>query len=391
MALAAIFAYLWGQLTFNPLSGYGTGFPHLTASGGGLGMGRLSVVGLGAGLPEQPAHSAHLSAMQADFSGYGRSQILRTSTQRARFGSGSLQNLQMSFARGKGWGFAIGLSPQALQGYQGSSHLRSPLAFRYAEKAEGLLSLAYLQVGFRWKQLGLGYQFGYLWGTYERQRSIQLLDQLLPDLLLTTLRLSGVQHRIGALWQDSLKSWAYQLSLSYALPTQLHYELTYSFQKNFSLTSILVDTFANGGGKMDYSPALRGGFTIGNAQWRMGVEGAVVKGGQKWSGAGLPSAEGRTGWDVRFGIEWQPDSRSNAFYKRLRYQGGGYVAQMPYVDLHFYGVTTGIGWQFPRSPNLVYLAVEYGHAPHPQIRETFLQVSVAAVFRELWFIPPRID
>lgn len=391
MALAAIFSLLWAQLTYNPLSGYGVGFPHLTASGMGLGMGRLSVVGVGAGLPEQPAHSAHLTAMQADFSGFGRSQVLRTPTQSARFGAGALQNLQMSFSRGKGWGFALGLAPQAIQGYQASTRLQEPLPFRYTEKAEGLLSTAYIQVAGRWRALAFGYQFGYLWGTYERQRSIQASAQLLPDFLLTSQRLAGIQHRIGALWQDSIGKWAYQVSLSHAFSASLQRELTYSLQKNFSFTSVLVDTFLHGQSFWRYPRQWRGGVAFVGVKWRFAVEGAVAPASERWEGAGTIPAEGRPAWDVRFGTEWQPDARSPAFYKRLRYQAGGYVAQAPFVDARLYGLTAGLGWQFPRSPNLIYLAMEYGLVPHSQVQERTLQVSIAAVFRELWFIPPRID
>ncbi|MCX8112787.1 MAG: hypothetical protein N3E49_06295 [Bacteroidia bacterium] len=391
MALAAIFTTLWGQLTYNPLSGYGMGFPYLTTSGSGLGMGRLSAVGIGNGLPEQPAHSAYLTAMQADFSGYGRTQVLQTPTQRARFGSGSLQNLQMSFARGKGWGFALGLAPQAIQGYQGSVHVQAPIAFRYTEKAEGLLSLAYIQGGIRWRSVGIGYQFGYLWGTYERQRSIQSSAQLLPDFLLTTLRIDGVQHRVGLLWQDSLRSWAVQLSLAYAFQTKLNRDLTYSFQKNFSFTSVLIDTLVRQEATLTYPSVVRGGMSLSKTSWHIGLEGGISTGTRTWGGAGLNPAQGSVSWDMRAGIEWQPDPRSTSFYKRLRYQAGGYIAQMPYTNLRYYGATAGLGWQFPRSPNIIYIAAEYGYAPHPQVRETALQFSVAALFRELWFIPPRID
>ncbi|MCS6895954.1 MAG: hypothetical protein NZZ60_07430 [Bacteroidia bacterium] len=391
MALAAIFAILWGQLTYNPLSGFGTGFPHLTASGGGLGMGRLSIVGVSSGLPEQPAHSAHLTAMHADFSGYGRSQFLRTPTQRARFGSGALQSLLMSFARGKGWGFALGLAPQAIQGYNSSQKINEPGSFLYAEKAEGLFSMAYLQASFRWKGAALGYQFGYLWSTYERQRTLQASTQTLPDFLLTTVRLSGIQHRVGLLWQDSIGKSILQLSATYALSTNLSRSLTYSFQKNFSFTTSLVDTFASVEDKWRYPYGVRAGVFIARPRWRLGIEGATASKAANWNGIGLPPAEGRESWELRTGTEWQPDPRSSAVHKRLRYQFGGYIAQPPYADVRMYGLTAGIGWQFPRSPNLIFIALEYGHLPHPRIQESLLQLTVAAVFRELWFIPPRID
>ncbi|MEN3041338.1 MAG: hypothetical protein ABDH66_07370 [Bacteroidia bacterium] len=392
MALAAILATLWGQITFNPLSGLGIGLPHLTAAGGGLGMGRLSIVGVGMGLPEQPAHSAHLTAMHAEFSGYGRSQLLRTPSQRARFGSGALQSLLMSFARGKGWGFALGLSPQAIQGYNGFTQLiTNALSLSYAEKAEGLLSMAYAQASLRWKKLALGYQFGYLWSTYERQRSLQAPTQTLPDFLLTNVRLSGIQHRIGLLWQDSMDKATLQVSAAYSFAADLRRELTYSFQKNFSFTTSLTDTFTSVQDKWQYPSGTRVGVFIALPQWRLGIEGATASKAPDWNGMGIPSARGRSAWELRTGAEWQPDARSSAFYKRLRYQIGGYTAQPAYANVRLYGLTAGIGWQFPRSPNLIYVAVEHTVLPHPHIQERSWIFTVAAVFRELWFIPPRID
>ncbi|MCS7296802.1 MAG: hypothetical protein RMK19_01820 [Bacteroidia bacterium] len=391
MALAAVFALLWGQLTFNPYSGYGLGFPHLTAAGGGLGMGRLSAVGIGMGLPEQPAHSAHLTAMQADFSGWGRLQRLSTSTQRANFGSGALQNLQLSFSRGKGWGLAMGLMPQAIQGYWSTGRFPGFSDFQFSERAEGLLSQAYVQAALRWKAFAMGYQVGYLWGTYERQRSLQSGLQPLADYLLTSVRLQGLQHRVGILWQDSLEEWQFQLGLGYAFRAALRRELSYTLQKNFSLTDVLLDTLVRNQGTWRYPSLLRGGLYAAHTRWRLGMEGGYTWASDRWEGAGMIPAETSPSWDVRFGIESQIDPRSSIFYKRLRYQVGGFVGRPPHVALSFYGVTFGIGWQLPRTPNLIYLAIEYAFLPHPLVRETTLQFSLAAVFRELWFIPPRID
>lgn len=355
-------------------------------------MGRLSAVGHGLGLPEQPAHSAHLTAMQADFSGFGRSEVLRTPSQKARFGSGSLQNLQMSFSRGKGWGFAVGLLPQAMQGYQSSANFMVPERFRYTEKAEGLLSLAYMQGAVRWYALALGYQVGYLWGTYERQRALQSPAQLIPDFLTSSFRLSGLQHRLGVLWQDSVGGrTAYQISLMYAFAAPLHRMLTYNFQKNFSLTDFLSDTLVQVETRFIYPAAWRGGIWLSTARWRLGIEGGWSSPAPAWEGKGLVLASGQSAWDIRIGNEWQPDARSSIFYKRMRYQFGGYIAQPPYAKIRAHGVTAGIGWQVPRSPHLIFLALEYGYLPHSQVRETFWQISVAAVFRELWFIPPRIE
>lgn len=170
----ALFSWvpLWAQLSLNPHSGYGIGLPHLTSSGATMGMGRLSAIGIGYPLAEQPAHSAFLSSTQADFSGYGRRSVLRSSQQYSQVGTGGLQNLGLSFARGKGWGFALGLAPQALQGYYGQLRTSTPIPLQFSEKAEGILSRAQLSLAFRRRSLAAGYQLGYLWGSYDRQRDL---------------------------------------------------------------------------------------------------------------------------------------------------------------------------------------------------------------------------
>lgn len=382
---------LWAQLTFNPYSGYGIGLPHRTSSGAGLGMGRLALIGFQTPLPDQPAHSAHLTAMEADFSGWGRRAILTTPTQKAYFGTGGLQSLQLSFARGKGWGFSVGLMPQALQGYQSSLSQSTPVPFTFSEKAEGLLTQAYGQLAFRWKALALGYHFGYLWGSYDRQRNLLSATQTYPDYLITQSRLYGIQHRLGLLWQDTLGSTAWQLSVTYALPTALHREILYTLQKNFSLTNILIDTFAHQQDKWAYSSMVGAGLMISFPRWSIGAEGRYTPAWAAWAGPGLPSATAHPTWEVRMGGEWVPDPRSPAFYKRFRYQAGGWIGTMPYANLTGYALTAGIGWQFPRSPNVVFLSIEQGWLPHPQVAERYTQVSVAVLFRELWFLPPRID
>jgi len=390
-AISLLISALAAQVAYNPYSGYGVGLPALPASGAGLGTGRLSVAGLQVPLPEQPAHSAHLTAMQADFSGYGRSAHLQSPTQKGRFGTGGLQNLQLSFARGKGWGFSFGLAPQALQGYQGRLTLQGPLPLQYQDKTEGLLSLAYIQTALRWRHVALGYQLGYLWGTYERQQSLQTTSQALPDYLITRARLNGLQHRIGLAWQDTFGSHFLQISLAYTFSPSLSRELSYTFQKNFSYSHILVDTLALSQERWTQGAQWRGGLFWQGASWQAGLEGGYQASPSAWGGHGLVPASGRPSWDIRGGLSWAPDPRSATFYKRFRYQLGGFVAAPPYAPLRWYGLTAGLGWQLPRSPHLLFLALERGWLPTPILQESYWQVSLAVVFRELWFVPPRLD
>ncbi|MCS6789781.1 MAG: hypothetical protein NZ580_02205 [Bacteroidia bacterium] len=389
--LFSLTGWIWLQPIYNPHSGYGTGLPYLTASSAGLGMGRLSLVGINVGLPDQPAHSAHLTAMQLDFGGYARTSRLTTVRRSGRFGTGGVHNLQLSFARGKGWGFAAGIVPQALQGYTGSQRISTPTSLQYTEKAEGIFTLAYMEGALRWRKLAFGYRLGYLQGLYERQRDLLPPAQPLPDQLFTLVRLQGLQHRIGLLWQDSLSSLRYQVSISTSLSTALSREVTYVFQKNFSYTSFITDTLYANSGHWRQGMHIRGGILIAQNRWKIGAEGGYAAISSPWDTPGLPPTNPRSSWDGRLGAEFIPDPRSPAFYKRMLYQVGAWTARPPFAETQLYGATIGLGWQFPRSPNLVFLAVERGWLPHPLIQETYWQVAIGAVFRELWFIPPRLD
>ncbi|MCS7189454.1 MAG: hypothetical protein RMJ66_06685 [Bacteroidia bacterium] len=386
-----LLSLLWGQLTLNPHSGYGIGLPYLTSSAVGLGMGRLSEVGMAACLPEQPAHSAHLTAMQADFSGYGRQAVLFSPSQRAITGSGGLQNLQLSFTRGRGWGFSLGLVPQAIQGYFSSAKTNGEPSLFYTEKTEGILSQAYLQVALRWKSFAVGYHYGYLWGNYERQRSLLVASQTYADYLSTRTRLSAYQHRLGLLWQDTIEKAIYQFSFTYILPTSFRRQFWYIFQKNFSLTNILLDTLAYVRDSWRYVGGIRGGVCVGFPRVSIGLEAGYGFRLPRWEGPGLHARDAKPSQDIRLGVEYIPDPRSPYFYRRLRYQVGGFWFAPPYAQLSVWGITGGVGWQFLRTPNLVYLAIERGWLPHPTVSERYLQLSIGVVFRELWFVPPRID
>jgi hypothetical protein len=103
---------------------------------------------------------------------------------RHHVGTGGLQNLLLSFTNGKGWGLAMGLAPEAISGYYSTYNLQEPLRYKATDALQGTTSQAYIQTALRWKSLALGYQFGYLCGTYERTQSLQLSTQSLPDLLL---------------------------------------------------------------------------------------------------------------------------------------------------------------------------------------------------------------
>ena len=388
----SISALVWGQLSFNPYSGYGWGYTYPQTASSQAGMGRLSAVGLGMSLPSQPAHSAHLRGTQVDFSGYARQSILKAPSTRAVSGTGSLQNLLLSFTNGKGWGFAMGLTPEAISGYYGTYQVQTPIRYQAIDALQGTASQAFLQTAFRWKAIALGYQFGYLWSTYERTQSLQLSTQTLPDYLYTRLRLKAILHTLGALYQDSTGPWWYQVSFSYRVRSALRGSHLYSFEKNLSFTNAIVDTFAYQQGRLTYYPAsYRGGISLGRKSWMLGIEGGYIEAPEAWTWPGFWPAEGRSSWDARVGVEWLPDPRATAFYKRLRYQVGTYMQTFPYAPMRLYAGTLGIGWAFPRSASVCYLGVEYGRLPAARVQEHYWQISLGLTFREQWFVPPRID
>ncbi len=355
-------------------------------------MGRLSTVGLGMSLPAQPAHSAHLRGTQVDFSGYARQSRLKAPNTRAIAGTGGLQNLLLSFANGKGWGFAMGLTPEALGGYYSTYQVQEPIRYTATDAVQGNSSQAFFQMAVRWRTIALGYQFGYLWGTYERTQSIQLSTQSLSDYLLTRLRFRAILHTLGVLYQDSTRQWWYQVGVSYRFRVPLTSTHLYSFQKSLSYTSVIVDTFAFQWGRRGYYPAFyRAGLMLGRKSWMFGMEGGYAGAPESWDWRGFWFAQGRSSWDVRLGAEWLPDPRAAAFYKRLRYQLGTYLQTFPYAPVRLYAGTFGIGWAFPRSASVCYLTAEYGHFTGLRLYEHYWQISLGLAFREQWFVPPKLD
>jgi hypothetical protein len=384
--------FLWAQLSFNPYSGYGWGYTYPQTASSQAGMGRLGTVGLGMSLPYQPAHSAHLRGTQVDFSAYSRQSTLKSAANRATVGTGSLQNLLLSFTNGKGWGLAMGLAPEAMSGYYSSYQVREPIRYAATDALQGTASQAYLQMAIRWKSLALGYHFGYLRGTYERTQTLQLATQSLPDYLLTTLRFKAFLHSLGLLYQDSTGSLWYQVGLSYRFQAPLSGGYLYSFQKNLSFTSVIADTFAFQEGRVGRYPAhYRAGVALGRKNWMGGVEGGYMEAPPPWQWSGFWPASGRPSWDLRLGIEWLPDPRAPAFYKRFRYQAGAYMQTFPYTAGRLYAATLGLGWAFPRSASVCYLSGEYGRLPAAGLTERYWQISIGLAFREQWFVPPRID
>ncbi len=383
---------LWGQLTFNPYSGQGWGFSYPITASAQAGMGHLGTVGLGSSLPDQPAHSAHLGGTQVDFGGYARQSRLKGSGQAAVFGTGGLQNMTLSFSNGRGWGAAFGLAPEAILGYRGEYRPRTPTSFLARESAQGTLSRTYVQLASRWRKVALGYQLTYLRGTYERQLGLQLSEASLTDFLLTSLRLQGIAHGVGLLYQDSIGGLWLQISLRYQAAARLTSQHLYQFQKSFSLNSFVVDTLLWApSGRFRYPKNYRGGIGLGKRSWMAGLEGGYREAPDAWVWSGFPTAQGRASWDIRAGLEWLPDPRAAAFYKRLRYQVGAYYERFPYADLVHYAFTGGIGWSFPRSPSVAYLNFSYGIIPGSLLHEQYFSIGLALAFREQWFIPPRID
>lgn len=382
-----IISFLLAQNTFNPYSAFGLGEPYLTAYSTGLGLGR-SNLSLSAVNPYQPAHIPLLGAVSIDLSGYVKTQVLHAD-QRARFGSGGTMGVGFSFPFAKTWGLTVGGYPYTQVGYNFETP-QPQNALRTAQKGEGGISIGYLGIGKKIQKIVLGYQIGRGIGTVTQRWDFQLPNQSFPDYYVGRQYWRFWENRIGMIYGDSIGKNLIQTSLTAAFYTPLKSENLLILQKNQAATLIILDTLKNQVNTRSIQPQIGIGVSYAILENWLGVVEFQYQDWRSWE-KGF-----RALWHGHWGLQYLPNPRGKA-WQRFFYQVGGWYAQLYYPTPKPYTVaalTAGVGITLPREASRVYVAVEAGKAnlsSSVALREDFIQVSIGAYFREVWFLRSRID
>ena len=333
--------------------------------------------------------------------------------------------------KAKGWGFAFGLKPLSSISYSIENRGRTAGdSLQTIYQGSGGLNQFFIGLGKKWKNLSIGFNTGYNFGSKEiniRKTFINDTVSYYQSNSSTLTDFSGVFLSGGLQYEMSLK----QKNNTEAKTIEnylLRFGLTGTLKQNLSATqSQSKHTYtvsASGDIKIDsiaelndvkgiialpstYAVGLTFHKTITNGRgvfemWSIGAEYTATQ----WTKYRYYDQPDRLSdsWQMKFGVQFCPDPISNrGYWGNVNYRAGLFVGK-DYINadgngLKQYGVSFGAGlpvkkWRaYDNQFTFLNTALQIGKRGSGvnNITENFFQFSLGISLTDLWFQPRKYD
>ncbi len=396
--------------TNSPYTRYGYGNLASPNFGNSRAMGGIAY-GLRDGLQINPLNPASYTAVDSltfIFEGGFSMQNdnLSNGTLKLNVKNSSFDYLAMQFRMHRMLSLSVGLLPFSNVGYnvaQSYSETETSPAYTKQLYGDGGLHQVYGGVGFKpFKNLSIGANIGFLWGTIDR--SLTMIYPSFPSSSgsgTTTPSYTEGTH-------VSIKSYKLDLGIQYTQPIGEKHSVTlgavFSPGHNLSndtyiqtTTSVVntKDTVATFGIPTSYGV----GFTYKyDNRLTIGADYSMEQWG-KVTYMNQPDAFcDRT--KISVGAEYIPSHMSRNYLGLIKYRAGGYF-QTPYYKTEKgeraareWGVSAGFGLPLPRTRSVISVTAQYVHIKGLQpamLTENVLKLSVGITFNERWFMKRKVD
>lgn len=311
--------------------------------------------------------------------------------------------LKMGFPVTRWWGSSFGLLPFSETAYSFNDSNTDPDA-TYSFNGNGGLSRFYFGNGFRpIKNLSIGVNVNYLFGSIETNREVIFTD---PSFLNAKANeetiINGLSYDFGLIYTQSVKDWRLNLGLTFDNGSSLSAERNL-FTQTFrvvNLNQVLEDTIQFiqlEEGELVLPSSLAYGFSLVNEKWTIAAEYTT----KNWSEFELFETNDnlQNSSKLSLGAEFIPEIKAiNKYHKIVRYRLGFYNAQT-YLNLNNqsidqYALTVGLGLPLRRSGALLNLSAQVGKrgtTDYNLIQDSFVNFKIGFVLSDIWFIKRKFD
>lgn len=272
----------------------------------------------------------------------------------------------------------------------------------------GGLHQAYVGLGWRvYRQLSVGVNFSYLWGSYDKSVTAQSSDVYVSTVMKTyTASVSSYKFDFGVQWEqpfsnDNFLTVGATVGLGHKLGADPQCIIS-NTDTQLGTSSVDTLTVRNG---LEIPMTFGAGLSWRHAgRYVVAVDYTL----QKWGGLRLPVAgevNGTYGYTLRDGMfkdrhkiavggEWTPNAYSRKYYNRVNYRVGASVAT-PYCRINGadgpkeYSVSAGFGLPITNNYNnrsVLNISGQWARQSMPgMVTENTFRINIGLTFNERWF------
>lgn len=397
--------------TSSPYSRYGIGEPETQSFGQSLGMGGVGI-GLKTPLAINPLNPASYSGfpMQSFIFQTGvrvRRTDFSSSDSKYSAYDNSFNSVAIGFRANKYWSASFGLLPMSSVGYQinTSKNMIVDLDTTFMKSdytGTGGLTKIYFGNAFNYKELAIGINVSYLFGTMSYKNSILLSDTNYTSATSDekNYKVKDVLFDFGIQYRDTLSTkWIYTLGATFSnrqnLKTTFSRFSTSYFGSYQYADTLLNDTLSQGDIELPMSYGV--GVSLSSDQWLLAFDYSM----QKWKDLKFLGetqnylANSRT---MAFGAEYTPKYNSKNFFQTINYRIGGKYSDsyLKFGDtqLNDYSVNLGFGFPIKKSTAKIDISFEagkFGTRVNGLIEQKYYLMNLNFNMGDLWFIKRKFE
>lgn len=362
---------------------------------------------------DNPASYSYLQRTTFELGGSGVSRSINGSGLSYRTGTASLSYLTLGFPVGKNGGLVLGFKPYSTSHYLMVDTVTSAVGqIQRRYSGDGGLSYAYLGGGAKYKGFSVGFNAGYMFGSFRNMSLAVPVDTPYTRTTYTAAfvnynRIGGVYWKVGAAYEHKLDSvYTLRIGGTFAMNQNLFERLNAYEISSYNLGDTLINDTTYNSGEAHGHLTLPMSFSIGaiiskSDKWSAGIDFSSTQ----WSGFNstpdtmVKIGVGTGAYRLSLGGEYTPDMNSIRNYlARVTYRLGLYYGT-DYLKLYntvlpVYGATAGASLPFRRSQSQLHFAVDVGRLGTTEknlMQHGFVRFTLGVSINDRWFIQKKYD
>lgn len=362
---------------------------------------------------KNPASVVFLENITLDFALEGRQNTFHLGNDAHKAGATSLSYLGLGLPFNKNVGVSLSFQPMTNMYYFAQDHNNTEILGNHliTHRGEGGLNKAQIAVAGQWKGFAVGVDLGYLFGNFEKVRTLQSKDantSLVNSAFINKQQVGGFYWSAGAQYHKPLKKDKF-LDVGLTARVQQDFNINhdhYSISSAILGEKMLLDTItSNEGLSGELSlPATYGlGLAYGKeGSWKVLLD-ALYTDWQQFSFLNDRRGVTKQAMAIHLGTQFSPskDRDKVNYFHLIDYRAGIYFKQ-DYLELEggqFQSIGGSIGLSLPirRTYNhfaKIHLTFDAGQRSSniPTLgTENYIKATVGFSLNDVWFVRPKYD
>ncbi len=365
---------------------------------------------------DNPASYSFLKRTTFEAGAMGSTRYVNAMGDAYTTGTATLSYLNIGIPINKNAGLCLGFRPYTHAYYSLVDTIFAPVSpigeTIRSYNGNGGLNYAFVGAAYRYKDLSIGFNVGYMFGTLQNNTQVIPIDSLLTNKGYTAEftnynRIGGIYWKAGLMYEHKIDSnYTIRAGGTITLSQNLNQRLN-SFQVSiYNFGDTLVNDTSYNPGQVNGKLKLPLSYSIGvmiarNNKWDLGIDYTATQ----WSGysssvdPGMNYGIATSSYKVGVGGEYTPDANNiRSYSSRITYRAGLYYGtdylSFQNTQLPVYGFTAGASLPFRRSTSHLQTSIDVGRigtTANNLIQETYVRFSLGVSFNDLWFIKRKYD